>query len=439
MGVIRVIIFSLIFFQPFFVKSQTIKDTIVIDGDLYIEHLVNVGESLKKIANMYNIRVKDIVDANEMSGKLYYNQILYIPFQSKDNSKLINSISNLTNKFNDIEKEEIHIALLMPYYIIKNDTMFNGFEDTTKIPFIYYNPSDVALSFHIGVELAIDSLRRSGKIIYMSSYDTNNDSLKTNQIVNSGVLDNIDIIIGPLHAKNFSILCNKYGNNSDKIIINPLSRLTDNVAKYKSVYQISTPNKEQAMTIKNKIIRSYKNKKVMIMYHEKEKGLASYIHHLFKKENQRVHFINIEHTHVDSVRRYFDDFQIVILPSSDHAFVTKMLASIGGIDSTSIVFGLDIWKNYDNLDVEDLMEIDVHFPIYNIFNYNNIHDRAFLTLFENEYNTNQGKYTHIAYNIIMHFCSDFKFFFFKRFNNGGKINIRSPLYHYIDYELVPAK
>jgi len=63
MGVIRIIIFYLIFFQPFLVKSQTIKDTIVIDGDLYIEHVVNVGESLKKIANMYNISVKDIINA----------------------------------------------------------------------------------------------------------------------------------------------------------------------------------------------------------------------------------------------------------------------------------------------------------------------------------------------------------------------------------------
>ena len=387
---------------------------------------------------MYNVRVKDIINANEMSGKLYYNQILYIPFQSKDNSKSINLINKLTNKFDDIKKEEIHIALLMPYYIIKNDPMFNGFEDTTKIPFIYYNLSDVALSFHIGVELAVDSLRRSGKRIYMSSYDTNNDSLKTSHIVNSGVLDNMDIIIGPLHANNFTVLCEKYGNNTDKIIINPLSRITDNVAKYKSVYQISTPNKEQAMIIKNKVLRSYKNKKVMIMYNQKEKGLASYFQHLFKKENQRVSFIDIEHTHVDSVRRYFDNFQIVILPSSNHAFVTKMLASIGGIDSTSIVFGLDIWKNYENLDVEDLMEVDVHFPVYNIFDYKNSHDRAFLTLFENEYNTNQGKYTHIGYNIIMHFCSDFKSFFFKRFNNGGKINIRAPLYHYIDYELTPV-
>ena len=30
----------------------------------------------------------------------------------------------------------------------------------------------------------------------------------------------MDIIIGPLYAKNFNILCKKYGNDKGKIIIN---------------------------------------------------------------------------------------------------------------------------------------------------------------------------------------------------------------------------
>ena len=48
--------------------------------------------------------------------------------------------------------------------------MFNDFEDNTEIPNIYYRGSDDALSFHLGVELALDSLRKQGKNICLYTF-----------------------------------------------------------------------------------------------------------------------------------------------------------------------------------------------------------------------------------------------------------------------------
>ena len=48
----------------------------------------------------------------------------------------------------------------MPYYVEKNDTMFDGFEDTLKVSSLYFTASEVALSFHVGVKLALDSLNK---------------------------------------------------------------------------------------------------------------------------------------------------------------------------------------------------------------------------------------------------------------------------------------
>jgi hypothetical protein len=85
------------------------------------------------------------------------------------------------------------------------------------------------------------------------------------------------------------------------------------------------------------------------------------------------------------------------------------------------------------------MFLDVKFPDAYSFSNASDHDIAFLNLFEKKYNTNQGKYTHIGYNIIMHFCSDFSYFRFQNVIAGGKINTYAPLYHYVDYELVPVE
>ena len=66
----------------------------------------------------------------------------------------------------------------MPYFLLKNYTMFNDFEDLKEISNIYYNGSEVALSFHAGLELALDSLRNQGKNICLYTFDTNKDNSK---------------------------------------------------------------------------------------------------------------------------------------------------------------------------------------------------------------------------------------------------------------------
>ena len=326
----------------------------------------------------------------------------------------------------------------MPYYIVKNDTMFNDFIDTSKINSLYFNSSEIALSFHVGVTLALDSLRKIGYSITLYTFDTNNDAVKINQIINSGVLDKMDFIIGPLYAKNFNMLCKKYGNDKDKVIINPLSRLTNNVEEYNSVYQISPRVEDQLYVVKNRITSKYKAKRVLVLYQEKEKEYVQFLKRLFSKDNKRINIHNIEYTHIDSIRSIFTSYQVVIIPSIDKPFVSKLLASIRGMDSTSIVFGLDTWKKYDNLDFDDLMEINVHIPVSNPFDYSLDHVNDFVRLFRNKYNTNEGKYTFVGYSIIMNFFTDYNVFVFKKLLNGGRSNISTPLYHYYNYDLVPV-
>ena len=154
---------------------------------------------------------------------------------------------------------------------------------------------------------------------------------------------------------------------------------------------------------------------------------------------KEVETFTIEYTKVDSIRKIFTEKQVVIIPSENKGFVSKILGSIGGMDSTSLVFGLYDWKKYDNLDIHNLMFLDVKFPNPYSFNKFSKHDISFVKLFEKKYNTNQGKYTHIAYNTLMHFCSDFSLFRFKSLRDGGKMNTFAPLYHYIDYELIVAE
>ncbi len=444
MGIIRKIFFTFSVLLACSLSAQTVSDTIVFDGDKFVKHIVKGGESLKSISLLHKVATADIIENNEIQKRLYYNQLLYIPIyenqqKSKDNNVHISVQKQieLAAEFKDTSK--LNIALLMPYFLIKNDTMFNDFEDSTEILNIYYKDSEVALSFHVGVELALDSLRKQGKNIRLHTFDTNKDALKVYKIVSSKALDNMDIIIGPLYANNFSILCKKYGNDTTKILISPLSKNTENVKNYKAVYQLFPSFQIQTNIIKKYVLKRHKQDRVIVLNQKGHEGKSAYIKHLFKQQDKVVKAFTVKYTKADSIRKMFNEKQVVIIPSENKAFVSKLLGAIGGIDSASFVFGLYDWKKYDNLDIHNLMFLDVKFPDPYRFSNTSNHDISFVKLFEKKYNTNHGKYTHIAYNTIMHFCSDFSYFKFQNLKNGGKTNTYAPLHHYVDYELVPLR
>ena len=444
MGIIRKILVVFLLLSVFVLSGQTETDTVFFDGDIYVKHIVKAGESLKSIAKLHKVKTADIIDNNEIEKRLYYKQLLYIPIfynqqENKNNPFDASILKQIENSSVLKDTSVLNIALLMPYFLVKNDTMFNDFEDTTGIPDIYYKGSELALSFHVGVELALDSLRKQGENICLHTFDTNKDTLKVHQIVNSKALENMDIIIGPLYASNFRILCEKYGDDTTKILISPLSKNTKNVKKYKAVYQLSPSFQVQINIIKEYVLKHHNQDRVIVLNEKGYEGKSAYIKHLFNQHEKEVETFILEYTKVDSIRKIFSEKQVVIIPSENKGFVSKILGSTGGMDSTSLVFGLYDWKKYDNLDIHNLMFLDVKFPNPYSFNKFSKHDISFVKLFEKKYNTNQGKYTHIAYNTLLHFCSDFSLFRFKYFKNGGKINTYSPLHHYVDYELVPVE
>ena len=443
MGIIRklLVVFSLL--TAFVLSAQTAADTLFLDGNIFVKHIVNAGESLKSIADLHKVKTADIIDNNELEKRLYYNQLLYIPIFWNNGENWSNpldvSIQKQIENFSELNDTSVlNIALLMPYFLVKNDTMFNDFEDATGIPDIYYKGSEVALSFHLGIELALDSLRKQGKDIRLHTFDTNKDTLKVHQIVNSKALGNMDIIIGPLYAYNFRILCEKYGDDTTKILISPLSKNTSNVKKYKAVYQLSPSFQVQENIIKEYVLKHHKQDRVIVLNEKGSEGKSAYIKNLFFQQKKEIETYTVEYTKVDSIRKIFTEKQVVIIPSENKAFVSKILGSIGGLDSTSFVFGLYDWKKYDNLDIHNLMFLDVKFPDPYSFSKNSNHDISFVKLFQKKYNTNQAKYTHIGCNIIMHFCCDFSLYKFRNVTGGGMVNTYAPLHHYVDYELIPV-
>jgi hypothetical protein len=439
MGIIRKIGFIFVFFCAHQIFAQNNNDTVYFSGKRFVEHVVKGGESLKSIATLHKVTTSEIKEANELERRLFYNQLLYIPIYLSDRNEVIVSVKELALEEDRSVNSIINIALLMPYYLIKNDTMFNYDDKAVNVSNLYYNKSESALSFHVGVELAIDSLRSAGKRIILHTFDTNQDSLVVKRLVRSNKLDKMDMIIGPMFSKLFHIVCKKYGYDGTKTLISPLSRDNKRIIGFPSVYQIALTYKVQADILTKYLLENKINERIIILNTKKDERLAKYVEYKFRKENKLVDYFQITNTKVDSIRQYFIEKQNVLLLSTEKAFIGRMLGSIGSIDSVSTVFLFESILSYDNLDITNLMELDVHVPNSRDIDLSISYDLSFVSSFEEEYSTNVQKYTKVGYDIIMHFYGKTNVYDFKKIENGYHENILAPIYHYSDYQLVPIK
>ena len=431
MGIIRNLLFLIFLCFSNIVVST--NDTIYVDNVSYIKYQVKVGDSMNSIADSFGVSINDIVKNNETGLRLYLNQILYIPFNVNRNTKEPNrsNLLKLDQKYN--------IALLLPFYKNLNDTMVSSFDEKKEADKIIINKSKMALEFMQGINFAIDSLSKMGVELNLIVHDTRNDSLQIEKIVQSRSLDTIDIIIGPLYSKGLQIISDSYGYDNSKTIISPLSRSSDFLKNNKSTIQINTPFKTQSAIITNHIIKEHKEKNIIICFDENEKGLAAHIENSLLKKIQKVEMMSMIYTHVDSVRHQFSDTQIVILPSFSRSFVSKMLSTLGGIDSNFTVYGLSNIKTYEHLDYENLMYLNVHFPDPYFFNLSSKRDSTFLYDFEQKFVARPSRFAFTAYNIMMNFCGPVNLYKLERYKmNSGKINVYAPLVHFKDFKLIKA-
>ena len=98
------------------------------------------------------------------------------------------------------------MGLLLPFKA--KEIIFDSIENTKKV-LEERNLHTISLDFYSGVLFALQRASRSGLEIDLSTFDTENNKLKINDIVASGSLDTLDLIIGPLIPSNFDYLSNQ--------------------------------------------------------------------------------------------------------------------------------------------------------------------------------------------------------------------------------------
>ena len=379
------------------IKEKSINESLHIFLDSKIK-MINSFSVLKEWNEVY--------PSNLVVAK-YYGRKLLKEYLDEETLKEIKNLLEFVpkNELFQSEKKTFNIAILLPF-------MYSSIENN-----YFIRNNSFILDLYAGINYAFKNFEGNKTNIIVNSFDTKRDPDVVREIINSGDLSDIDLIIGPLYGKPIEII-KQFCLENKVLMINPLSNnsliIQDN--NYSLLFQpsLETIAKKAASYASSK----FENKNAIIFYENnyQDSLLAStYINHLeedsfniiYSKsvslEDSRLILDSLSSTfeeilndsvydtlinvsdiiikdgrgidNLDTMYKYVDRFYIgndsighVFVSSKNSLFASNVISAIDIREDTIPVIGFDAWLDYNLISVDQFENLNISMisPSYHI-------------------------------------------------------------------------
>ncbi|HLC82300.1 MAG TPA: ABC transporter substrate-binding protein, partial [Bacteroidia bacterium] len=317
------------------------------------------------------------------------------------------------NNYKGEKKEEYNIAFFLPFQaeeasaidldkIIKGDAQFS-------------NKTNVALQFYEGAMMAIDSLKKLNLHAKIFVYDVDDkDSLSIDNILKKPELASMDLMIGPLYGSGFIPVAN-FAKEHSIAIVSPFTQINKILFANPYVSKVSPSVTMQVEQMAHFVVDSFKTQNIILVNNSNPKELSFF--NTFKN-TANEDLLKAGMTTADSVRIGFGlgntqsmlsttKVNVIVLPSNNQSYVTEFISSMNTLkDKYKIVlFGLQNWMNYDNLDFDYLNNLSLHVPSNTFVDYQNPSTINFVKNYRLKYKTDPEIYVFQGFDISYSFVS----------------------------------
>jgi len=227
--------------------------------DEFIKTTFNEMDSIELLEELYqefsNIDGLAIILADKISDQ---------PLMEQDRDLLLSIIEkfNLSkDKYNFIEefdseiKESYNVAVLLPFML--NDIVPSNLKRSNQF----------VLDIYEGIKIGLERLKQKGIDINVYAYDTERDAATTLALIESGELDGMDLLIGPLYPETVKMV-SEFSLEKRINMFNPLSSNSDLIANNPFCFLLK-PTYENMALAACEFIKNYKdNKNAMIFYED---------------------------------------------------------------------------------------------------------------------------------------------------------------------------
>lgn len=303
------------------------------------------------------------------------------------------------------------LAVVLPFYLDKNNFAVpeipeGSTEDIAPAPTAVSAKSEPALEFLLGLQLALDSLGRSGWKGTVRVLDAPTDSADFAAWISEGYTDGARVVVGPFHAQHQALLAERCRSKGQAYVA-PFAQQGKMLLNNSGAGKIQASATTQMESLAASLGAASNNRQVMMVHNnlKKEKSLAEAFRAAFKSMGSK-----------DSLREWIyktggwsglknklsaTKNNILVVTSNDQAFVSDLLAKLSSMDPmpTVQVLGTEAWLSYDNLEIELLCQLKVRLPSNTFVHYTRPEVANMLRTFREAYHTDPSRVGFVAYDL----------------------------------------
>jgi ABC-type branched-subunit amino acid transport system substrate-binding protein len=279
------------------------------------------------------------------------------PLINNDSGEIIKSPSQ---KIIQKKSDRFNVALLLPFNVMQSMDV----DTSGEIHYDFTPETSLAIQYYHGALLALDSLKKTGIKLNVFVLDGGTDSNTLRKIFNSGIIDTMDIILGPVYNSSLRVAAT-LAKQKHKLLISPFSA-SENITTQNSFYLSANPTlSRHCYEMLSFLDNNYHAKKIFMLYNQTSDDTATV--RILKnaagnfKDLHIVPYTDKSNPTYSNIISKFSttDTNLIIVPSMDEDFtgiITKELYDYS--DSVPlVVFGMPTWSDFETVRLDYLTAI----------------------------------------------------------------------------------
>ncbi|MFO7575316.1 MAG: LysM peptidoglycan-binding domain-containing protein [Bacteroidales bacterium] len=450
-------------------KTQTVS--IAPQKEEFTSYRVKPGETMASIARRYGISTRELRRVNggmifaragdtiRVPGRYLITDDADVPVHLTDSLGLITEYDSLDYPerlvdFTDISnlRGSVDIAVMLPLFLSENAVRIevDSTSQSRRIkhrPFHWIYPGSVVfLEMYEGILIAANDLRDAGMEVRIHTFDTRAERDVIDEIIYSGRLRNIDLIIGPVYSYNLERVVS-YAERYNIPVVSPVPLQSSEILSGNRNVFLTNPSTETIQeSLSRTIARHYEDNLVFIYSDTSSFNNESFdFRNMIMRElslrmpPDQINFKQVLYRSRfvapgDTMNRLSHTLNsgttnVIILGTENESALSETLMNIHGLlkRNSIIVYSYPSIRNLEeNIDLNYLFDSGINF--YTPFNvdYGNTEVLRFLKQFRETFGAEPAEtsFAWLGYDITAYFVSGFALHGRRFMNNPGIHNPR---------------
>ena len=310
-------------------------------------------------------------------------------------------------------KDEYAIAFFLPFHAeeanaIDIDQITKG---DTQLP----NKTTIALQFYEGALLAIDSLKKQKLKAKIFVYDIDDrDSLNILNLLKKPELSKMDLMIGPLNGSSFMPVA-RFAKEHAIPIVSPFTQINKILFDNLYVCKVLPSTTLQVEQMALYVVDSFHSQNIILVNDGNFKEISLYnsfkntANKAFKQSPLKITDSLREANSLTKIESMLNPskLNVIVLPSNNQSYVTEFISKLNALHGKNkiMVFGLQSWINFDNLDFDYLNNLSLHVPSNNYIDYQNPKTQNFIKNYVDKFKTDPEIYAYQGFDVAAYFIS----------------------------------